>query len=86
MSLFEMFDRNFEIVFLERDTEEEQKFITEHMKLLTEKDSLVRRQDYLNVAAALSEVEEKLIVVQQQVNEVTQNNGMFELKIKKKYF
>lgn len=60
---------------VEPGSEDEQKFLEEHIKLLTEKDSLVRRQDYLNVAAALSEVEEKLAVVQQQVNEVTQNNG-----------
>ena len=62
---------------VEPGSTDEQKFIAEHMKLLTEKDALVRRQDYLNVAAALSEVEEKLVVVQQEVNEVTQNNGGF---------
>ncbi|KAE9548057.1 hypothetical protein FO519_008730 [Halicephalobus sp. NKZ332] len=68
---------------VEPGTEDEQKFIAEHMKLLTEKDALVRRQDYLNVAAALSEVEEKLVILQQKVNEVTQNNDDYKTEEEK---
>uniref|UniRef100_A0AC34FV43 BMERB domain-containing protein n=1 Tax=Panagrolaimus sp. ES5 TaxID=591445 RepID=A0AC34FV43_9BILA len=57
-----------------KNSEDEQKYVIEHMKLLNEKDALVRKQDYFNVAAEMSEVEEKLGIVQQRVNEVTTMN------------
>jgi DNA repair exonuclease SbcCD ATPase subunit len=58
----------------EQNSEDEQKYVIEQMKLINEKDALVRKQDYFNVAAEMSEVEEKLGIVQQQVNEVTTMN------------
>jgi hypothetical protein len=72
----ENLDRHIEerIQSVEPGSEDEQKYLTEHMKLLNEKDALVRKQDYFNVAAEMSEVEEKLGIVQQKVNEVTTNN------------
>lgn len=63
--------------FSESGSEDEQMILSETVKLTNEKDSLVRRQDYLNLVAALSEIEEKLVIKQQEINEVTKNNGKF---------
>ena len=65
------------ILFLERDNDDENKYIAEHMKLIKEKDALIRKQDYLNVAAKMNEIQSQMEEVQQKINEATEISGQF---------
>lgn len=52
------------LLFIEPNTTEEKHLITEHLKLLNEKDTLVRRQDYLNILSDLNLTTEKILNIQ----------------------
>lgn len=49
------------------------------MRLLQEKEALVRKQDYINVLGNLNETSEKIASVQQQLAKFASNNGEFDL-------
>uniref|UniRef100_A0A0R3RR99 BMERB domain-containing protein n=1 Tax=Elaeophora elaphi TaxID=1147741 RepID=A0A0R3RR99_9BILA len=48
-------------------SEEEERLLQEHMRLLTEKDAIVRRTEYFNVLEQLREVEDEIIKLQQKL-------------------
>ncbi|MFH4977948.1 hypothetical protein AB6A40_004657 [Gnathostoma spinigerum] len=49
-------------------SEEEERLLVEHMRLLTEKDALVRKSEYYNVLEQLHEVEESIASLQQKLS------------------
>uniref|UniRef100_A0A7E4ZU48 Calponin-homology (CH) domain-containing protein n=1 Tax=Panagrellus redivivus TaxID=6233 RepID=A0A7E4ZU48_PANRE len=59
---------------LDPEDEEYHKMVNEKLRLLHEKEALVRKQDYFNDAAELSEVTEQISILEPQLNEVTQND------------
>uniref|UniRef100_A0A915D814 EH domain-binding protein 1 n=1 Tax=Ditylenchus dipsaci TaxID=166011 RepID=A0A915D814_9BILA len=66
---------------LEPGSQEEQKMIEEHLKLLTEKDALVRRQDYLNHVVDLNETSHQITLIQKQLiqSTVAENDMKIEM-------
>ncbi|KAM3718043.1 Ras guanyl-releasing protein [Dirofilaria immitis] len=48
-------------------SEEEERLLQEHMRLLTEKDAIVRRTEYFNILEQLREVEDKIIKLQREL-------------------
>lgn len=59
----------------EPGSEDEQKAIEEHLKLLTEKAALVRKLDYLNSLADLHETRDRLAGVRRKLHEMTSREG-----------
>lgn len=53
--------------FLEVSSEEEERLLQEHMRLLTEKDAIVRRTEYFNVLERLREVEDEITELQRKL-------------------
>ncbi|CAG9540867.1 unnamed protein product [Cercopithifilaria johnstoni] len=52
-------------------SEEEERLLQEHMRLLTEKDSIVRRTEYFNVLEQLREVEDEITKLQHELGSVS---------------
>lgn len=62
---------------VESNSEEEQELMVTHMELTTEKEALVRKQDYFNVLADLNETKQKLDLVRNKIS----SNGIIFLHI-----
>lgn len=70
--------------FAEVSSEEEERLLQEHMRLLTEKDGIVRRTEYFNVLEQLREVEDEITKLQHELGSASNIDRKFTSYLRRK--